>query len=217
VLQTAIELKSAVAESLARAPIIAVVRNADRAVAAQQARSFLRHGLEMIEVTFSVPGATDLVRELLDERPSGSPIRIGMGTVTTAARAEAAAAAGGEFLVTPNVSAAVAGVARAHGLFLCMGGLTPTELVAAHELGADLLKVYPLPPVGGPAYLSVVRQPLGDLAPMLAGGGFGVEEIPAYRAAGAVAFGLGAPLLGPDDGATSGIIRRALALARGSQ
>jgi 2-dehydro-3-deoxyphosphogluconate aldolase/(4S)-4-hydroxy-2-oxoglutarate aldolase len=217
VLQTAIELKSAVAESLARAPIIAVVRNADRAVAAQQARSFLRHGLEMIEVTFSVPGATDLVRELLDERPSGSPIRIGMGTVTTAARAEAAAAAGSEFLVTPNVSAAVAGVARAHGLFLCMGGLTPTELVAAHELGADLLKVYPLPPVGGPAYLSVVRQPLGDLAPMLAGGGFGVEEIPAYRAAGAVAFGLGAPLLGPDDGATSGIIRRALALARGSQ
>ncbi len=216
-LQTAIELKSAVAESLARAPIIAVVRNADRAVAAQQARSFLRHGLEMIEVTFSVPGATDLVRELLDERPSGSPIRIGMGTVTTAARAEAAAAAGSEFLVTPNVSAAVAGVARAHGLFLCMGGLTPTELVAAHELGADLLKVYPLPPVGGPAYLSVVRQPLGDLAPMLAGGGFGVEEIPAYRAAGAVAFGLGAPLLGPDDGATSGIIRRALALARGSQ
>ena len=78
-----------------------------------------------------------------------------------------------------------------------MGGLTPTELVTAHELGADLLKVYPLPPVGGPAYLSVVRQPLGDLAPMLAGGGFGIEEIPAYRAAGAVAFGIGAPLLAP--------------------
>ena len=112
-------------------------------------------------------------------------------------------------------AAAVAEIAHAEDLFLCMGGLSPSELVAAHELGADLLKVYPLPPVGGPAYLSVVRQPLGDLAPMLAGGGFGFEEIPAYRAAGAVAFGIGAPLLAPDEDATSRNIRHALALARG--
>lgn len=213
----AFELKSAVAESLGRAPVIAVVRHPDRAVAADQARTFMRHGLELIEITFTVPGAADLVRELLDLRPSGSAIRIGMGTVTNAARAREAVAAGSEFLVTPNVSAAVAGIAQEDGLFLCMGGLTPSELVAAHELGADLIKVYPLPPVGGPAYLSVVRQPLGDLAPMLAGGGFGIEEIPAYRAAGAVAFGIGAPLLAPDDESTSRNILRALALARGGQ
>lgn len=209
------DLRTTVAASLARAPIIAVVRHPDRAVAARQATAFMRHGLEMIEVTFTVPGATDLVRELLDLRPAGSPIRIGMGTVTTVSRAHDAVAAGSEFIVTPNVSAAVAGIAREHGLFLCMGGLTPTELVTAHELGADLLKVYPLPPVGGPTYLSVIRQPLGDLAPMLAGGGFGIEEIPAYRAAGAVAFGIGGPLLGADDAATSRNIQRALALARG--
>lgn len=214
---SAIELKTDVAASLQRAPIIAVVRHPDRSVAAAQARSFIRHGLEMIEVTFTVPGATDLVRELLDERPVDSSIRVGMGTVTTAARAREAVAAGSEFVVTPNVSAAVADIARARHLFLCMGALSPSELVAAHELGADLLKVYPLPPVGGPAYLSVVRQPLGDIGPMLAGGGFGIEEIPAYRAAGAVAFGIGAPLLSPDDEMTSRNIRRALALARGGQ
>lgn len=211
----AAELKTAVSGSLTRAPIIAVVRHPDRAVAAGQARAFMRHGLEMIEVTFTVPGAVDLVRELLAERPIDSTIRIGMGTVTTAARAREAIAAGSEFIVTPNVSPAVAELARERGLYLCMGGLTPTELVTAHELGADLLKVYPLPPVGGPAYLSVIRQPLGDLAPMLAGGGFGIEEIPAYRSAGAVAFGIGAPLLGGDDSATSRNIHRALALARG--
>lgn len=213
----ALDLKSTVTESLQRAPVIAVVRHPDRAVAAGQARAFLRHGIEMVEVTFTVPGAADLVRELRDQRPADSSARIGMGTVTTAARAREAVAAGSEFLVTPNVSVAVAGIAREHDLFLCMGGLTPTELVAAHELGADLLKVYPLPPVGGPAYLSVVRQPLGDLAPMLAGGGFGIEEIPAYRAAGAVAFGIGAPLLAADDELTSRNIHRALALARGGQ
>lgn len=207
--------KSDVAQSLERAPIIAVVRHRDRGVAAAQARAFMRHGLEMIEVTFTVPGAADLVRELLDERPSESSARIGMGTVTTAARAREAVAAGSEFVVTPNVSAAVAEISRAHGLYLCMGALTPSELVQAHELGADLLKVYPLPPVGGPSYLSVIRQPLGDIGPMLAGGGFGIEEIPAYRAAGAVAFGIGAPLLGADDALTSSQIRRALTLARG--
>ena len=120
-----------------------------------------------------------------------------MGTVTTAARAREAIAAGAEFLVTPNVNADVAREAREAGLFLVMGALTPTEIVAAHELGADLVKVFPLPPVGGPAYLSVIRGPLGDI-PMLAAGGFGVEEIPAYAKAGAIAFGLGAPLLGVD-------------------
>jgi 2-dehydro-3-deoxyphosphogluconate aldolase/(4S)-4-hydroxy-2-oxoglutarate aldolase len=99
-----------------------------------------------------------------------------------------------------------------------MGALTPTEIVAAHELGADLIKVFPLPPVGGPTYLSVIRGPLGDI-PMQAAGGFGVEEIPAYAKAGAIAFGLGAPLLGvgSDEGLARQRIARALALARGEE
>jgi 2-dehydro-3-deoxyphosphogluconate aldolase/(4S)-4-hydroxy-2-oxoglutarate aldolase len=211
----ALDLRAEVATALGRSPIIAVVRHRDPAEAARQARAFIRHGLELIEVTFTVPDATALVRELRAERPASAGWKVGMGTVTTGARAEAAAAAGSEFLVTPNVSPAVAGVAHAHGLYLCMGALTATELVAAHELGADLLKVFPLPPVGGPAYLSVIRGPLGDIGPMLAGGGFGVDEIPAYRAAGAVAFGLGSQMLGGDEQESATRIGRALAHARG--
>ncbi len=203
------------AASLARAPIVAVVRTASRAEAAQQARSFLRHGLELVEVTFTVPDAAVLVRELLAERGTGGPPWIGMGTVTNAERARDALAAGAEFLVSPNLSVDVARLARAAGVYLVMGAMTPTEIVAAHELGADLIKVYPLPPIGGPAYLRVIRQPLGDLGPMLAGGGFDIEEIPAYRAAGAVAFGVGAPLVGADEAETGRRIARALALARG--
>jgi 2-dehydro-3-deoxyphosphogluconate aldolase / (4S)-4-hydroxy-2-oxoglutarate aldolase len=212
---TTVQVRPQVAASLERAPIIAVVRTRSTAEAARQARLFADAGLELIEVTFSVPGASGLVRELLAGRRGEGPPWFGMGTVTTAARAREAVAAGAEFLVTPNVSAEVARQARAAGLYLVMGALTPTEVVAAHELGADVVKVYPLPPVGGPAYLSVVRQPLGDI-PMLAGGGFSVEEIPAYREAGAVAFGIGAPLLGVDDGETRRRIARGLALARGA-
>jgi 2-dehydro-3-deoxyphosphogluconate aldolase/(4S)-4-hydroxy-2-oxoglutarate aldolase len=209
--------RSEVAAALGRAPIIAVVRHPDEREAARQARLFVAAGLELIEITFTVPNAARLVETLLAERPAGAPWKIGMGTVTQRSRAEAAVRAGAEFLVSPNTSPAVAELARQHELFLVLGALTPTELVQAAELGADLLKVYPLPPVGGPAYLAVVRQPLGDLPPMLAGGGFGIEEIPAYRRAGAVAFGIGAPLLAASDEESRARIRRALALARGDE
>jgi 2-dehydro-3-deoxyphosphogluconate aldolase/(4S)-4-hydroxy-2-oxoglutarate aldolase len=207
--------KSAVAASLRRSPVVAVVRHRDRAEALRQARAFVDGGLELVEVTFTVPGATELVRELLAERHGAGPPFIGMGTVTSRERAEAAVAAGAEFVVSPNTSPEVAAVAQRAGLYLVLGSLTPTEIATADRLGADLIKVYPLPPVGGPRYLEVVRQPLGDVAPMLAGGGFDIEEIPAYRRAGAVAFGIGAPLLGADPEATRARIARALELARG--
>ncbi len=213
---TTVQIRPLVAQSLCTAPIIGVVRTPSREEAARQARIFAESGIELIEITFSVPGAAGLVRELLrahEGRGEDGPPWIGMGTVTTEARAREAVAAGARFLVTPNVSPAVARIAREADLFLVLGALTATEIVAAHELGADIVKVFPLPPVGGPAYLSVVRGPLGDI-PMLAAGGFGVEEIPDYARAGATAFGIGAPLLGADDEETRRRIARGLELAR---
>lgn len=214
--------KPDVAESFARAPVVGVVRTSSREEAATVARAFIEGGLELIEITFTVPGATDLVRELRSARSgtrtgkgNGSgPPWIGMGTVTSVARAREALDAGAEFVVTPNTKPPVAELVRDAGIFLVAGALTPTEIVEAWDAGADLVKVFPLPPVGGPVYLSVVRGPLGDV-PMLASGGFDVDEIPAYRDAGAVAFGIGAPLLGLTLEETRTRIRRALELARG--
>ncbi|HSL82235.1 MAG TPA: hypothetical protein VLF66_05630 [Thermoanaerobaculia bacterium] len=206
-------VKPAVAESFARAPVIGVVRTPSREEGAATARAFLDAGLELVEITFTVPGAPELVEELRAERGEAGPPWIGMGTVTTAARARRALDAGAEFVVTPNVSRPVAELVRDAGVFLLLGALTPTEIADAHEAGADLVKVFPLPPVGGPAYLSVVRGPLGDV-PMLAAGGFGVEEIPAYRDAGAIGFGIGAPLVGKSPEETRARVRRALELAR---
>jgi 2-dehydro-3-deoxyphosphogluconate aldolase / (4S)-4-hydroxy-2-oxoglutarate aldolase len=213
---TTVQIRPLVSRSLQRAPIIGVVRTSSREEAARRARIFAASGIELVEITFSVPGASGLVRELLAERRGDGPPWFGMGTVTTAARAREAVAAGAEFLVTPNVSAAVAQEARQENLFLVMGALSATEIVTAHELGADLVKVFPLPPVGGPAYLETVRGPLSDI-PMLAAGGFGVDDIPAYARAGAIAFGIGAPLVGGDDGETRRVIARGLELARGGR
>lgn len=214
---TTVETRPLVARSLRRSPIIGVVRTPSLEEAARQARLFAESGIELVEITFSVPGAAGLVRQLLAGRSGGEgPPWYGMGTVTNTARAREAVAAGAEFIVTPNVSADVAREARAAGLFLVLGALTATEVVAAHELGADIVKVYPLPPVGGPSYLSVLRQPLGDI-PMLAAGGFGVDDIPAYAKAGASGFGIGGPLLGSDDDDTRRKIARALELSRGGK
>jgi 2-dehydro-3-deoxyphosphogluconate aldolase/(4S)-4-hydroxy-2-oxoglutarate aldolase len=205
-------IRAVVAEGLRQSPVIGVVRTASREEAARQARLFIEAGLQLIEITFSVPGAVELAAALL-EKHSGPPW-IGMGTVTTRERARQATDIHARFIVTPNTSPEVAARARGADTFLVMGGLTCTEIVSAHLLGADLVKVYPLPTVGGAAYLETVRQPLGDI-PMLAAGGFGVEEIPAYRTAGAVAFGMGPTLLGASDEETGKRIERALALARG--
>jgi 2-dehydro-3-deoxyphosphogluconate aldolase/(4S)-4-hydroxy-2-oxoglutarate aldolase len=202
-----------VAAALREKPIVAVVRTNDFAAAGRRAQTFVAAELGLVEITFSVPDAPRLVEKLRRESSPESTTIFGMGTVTTAERARAAVDAGAQFLVSPNVSPEVAEIARDNGLFLILGALTPTEIVTARSSGADLVKVYPLPPVGGPRYLATVREPLADI-PMLAAGGFTVEEIPAYRAAGASAFGMGPTLLGGDEQETRRLIARALELAR---
>jgi 2-dehydro-3-deoxyphosphogluconate aldolase / (4S)-4-hydroxy-2-oxoglutarate aldolase len=211
-MNVALSCREAVGLSLRTAPIIGVVRTSSRAEADRQARALLAGGVQLVEITFSVPDALGLVSDLLAEFGVDAAPWLGMGTVTTGERAEQAIRVGARFLVTPNVNGQVAALAKEADVFLAMGALTPTEIVKAHGLGADIVKVFPLPPVGGPAYLRVVRGPLADI-PMLAAGGFPVDEIAAYREAGAQAFGLAAPLLGAGGADAAGTIARALRLA----
>lgn len=206
-----VSTREGVAASLRRAPVIGVVRTDTLVEGEALARGLLVAGIELVEVTFTVPEAPELVQRLLLERGAEGPPWIGMGTVTDGDPAHRALAAGAEFIVSPNASAAVAEPVTAAGVYFVCGALTPTEIVAARDLGANLVKVYPLPPVGGARYLSTVRQPLGDI-PMLAAGGFGIDEIPDYRRAGAVGFGLAAAALLAEDGAAAA---RALEHARG--
>ena len=208
------DTRSLVAASLAESPVVGVVRTCSSVEALRQVELLMANGIELIEITFTVPDALDLVGKILAERQGSAPPWIGMGTVTDLTRAEAAVEIGAEFLVSPNVSSVVAAVARRAGLYLILGALTCTEIVEARDLGADIVKVYPLPPVGGADYLATIRGPLDDI-PMLAAGGFTVDEIADYRVAGASAFGIGAPLFGDDEKSTRARIARAVELARG--
>ncbi|MEQ1834701.1 MAG: 2-dehydro-3-deoxyphosphogluconate aldolase, partial [Candidatus Eisenbacteria bacterium] len=121
---------------------------------------------------------------------------VGAGTVLTRAEAVAAVAAGAEFLIAPNISDAVAGVARESGTFYCPGAYTTNEILHAMAMGAHLVKVYPVGVAGGPDYIKIIRDPLPNV-PMLAAGGTHLDNIVPFYAAGCIACGIGGAMADP--------------------
>lgn len=117
-----------------------------------------------------------------------------MRTVTDA---DAAIAAGARFLVTPTTVPDVLGVARAAGVPVMCGALTPTEIDLAWRHGATAVKVFPVSAVGGAAYLRAVREPLDDV-PLLPTGGVGLADLASYARMGCVGAGVGGALVSAD-------------------
>ena len=183
---------------LRRDRLVAVIRAASNDDAYEAARAVGRGGIRFIEVTYSVPDAPGVLRRLAGDRLDAV---LGAGTVLTAAQAEAAINAGARFLIAPNLSLEVAAVAKAHGVLFCPGAYTTSEILAAHQAGAQVVKIYPVGVAGGPAYIRVIRDPLPGI-PMLAAGGTNLDNIVAFFEAGAIACGLGASLADPALAAT---------------
>src|SRR5262249_28137476 len=123
----------------------------------------------------------------------GDAAHIGVGTVLNVEAAEAAIGAGAQFVVTPTLSPAVIRACVARGTPILSGALTPTEALAAHEAGADMVKLFPAP-LGGPQYLRDILAPLPFLR-IVPTGGVGAENAQAYLDAGAVAVGIGGSLI----------------------
>jgi 2-dehydro-3-deoxyphosphogluconate aldolase/(4S)-4-hydroxy-2-oxoglutarate aldolase len=174
--------------------LVAVIRAGDPAAALEAARAVIRGGIALVEVTYSVPDAPRVMRQLVADAHPG--VVVGAGTVLTAAEAHAALQAGARFLIAPNVSAAVAGVARETGAFYCPGAYTTNEILHAVDMGAHLVKVYPVGVAGGPDYIRVIRDPLPSV-PMLAAGGTHLDNIVAFYTAGCIACGIGGALADP--------------------
>src|SRR5262249_23786044 len=174
--------------------LVSVIRAADTSAALEAARAVIRGGIALVEVTYSVPDAPSVMRQLVAERHPG--VVIGAGTVLTAREAALALGAGPCFLIAPDVSAAVAGAARDAGVFYCPGAYTTNEILHAMDMGAHLVKVYPVGVAGGPDYIKVIRDPLPRV-PMLAAGGTNLDNILPFYAAGCIACGIGGALADP--------------------
>jgi 2-dehydro-3-deoxyphosphogluconate aldolase/(4S)-4-hydroxy-2-oxoglutarate aldolase len=200
------ELTMAFLEELRAARLIAIVRGADCAAALASTLALAEEGMGFIEVSLTTAGALDVIGRA--RAALGPDAWLGAGTVLTAADAEAAAAVGASFIVTPALGTGVdAAVAR--GLPVVAGALTPTEVVSAEAAGAAAVKLFPAS-TGGVRYLRALRDPF-PATPFVPVGGVDEDAAREYLAAGAIAIGVGSPLLGDAaaGGPLSGLRERA--------
>jgi len=169
--------------------IIPVVRSDTADAAIRVTDVLIDAGLPVAEITFTVPDAVDVIAKLARRRAV-----IGAGTVTTAEQARAAIRAGAEFLVSPGFVPEVIAVAKAAGVTMIPGALTPTEILAARRAGGDLIKVFPVQSLGGASYVRALRGPFPDI-PLVPTGGVDLTNAAEFIRAGAVAVGVGSELV----------------------
>ena len=186
-----------VAERLRASKLIAIVRGSDPQAALQTVLTIADEGIELIEVSLTTADATGILRrarDLLDDSTA-----LGAGTVVSRDDASRAADAGAEFIVTPALGPGIA-EARSRALPVIAGALTPSEIVEATNQGATAIKLFPAS-LGGVAYLRALRDPF-PAVPFVPVGGVDADLARQYLAAGAIAVGIGSPLIG--DAASGG-------------
>lgn len=180
--------------------LIAIVRGIALDQMERLANAFLEGGIELIEVTFnqakpeSWAGTADCIR-MLSEQFSGR-ILPGAGTVMSVEQLKMARDAGAEYIISPNVNADVIKMTKAFGLVSLPGAMTPTEIAAAYEAGADMVKIFPVGQLG-PAYIKAVKAPISHI-PLLAVGGVNEKNAAEFLKAGAVGLGVGGNLVNKD-------------------
>src|SRR6266478_683988 len=149
-------------------------------------------GLDVLEVTMTVPGAIEVIRTLAGEY--GAEILIGAGTVLDVETAQACIEAGAKFIVSPALNEETISFCRAQDVAIFPGALTPTEVVRAWNAGADAVKVFPAGAVGGASYLKALKAPLPQIE-LMPTGGVSLKTAADFIKAGAMALGVGADLV----------------------
>ncbi|MDO8185190.1 bifunctional 4-hydroxy-2-oxoglutarate aldolase/2-dehydro-3-deoxy-phosphogluconate aldolase [Conexibacter sp. JD483] len=182
---------------IARLRLIAILRARDARTATEVGTAVADAGLDVIEVSLTQPGALDAVAALARARPGAL---VGAGTVLDAASARLALLAGARFLVTPSLVPETIACGHRYGVPVVAGVATASELGEALALGADLIKLFPSDQFE-PSIVSALHGPFPQ-APLVPTGGITAATAPAWIAAGAVALGVGGPLLA--DPATAG-------------
>lgn len=189
--------------------IVAVVRAPSPDVVVDICRALAAGGVDTLEITFTVPDALDLIRQVRDEL--GDQIVLGAGTVLDAETGRSAILAGAEFIVSPTLNLDLIRLCKRYDKAVMPGAFTPTEILTAWEAGADIVKVFPAD-VGGPAYLKAIRGPLPQVR-LMPTGGVNLDTIQAFLDAGACALGAGGSLV-PSDAVASRDMSRITSLAQ---
>jgi 2-dehydro-3-deoxyphosphogluconate aldolase/(4S)-4-hydroxy-2-oxoglutarate aldolase len=173
--------------------IVAVVRAESGESLVKVVRALAEGGLTAAEITFTVPDAIDVIRQV--RKDVGDAVVLGAGTVLDAETARVALLAGAEYIVSPTVNVEVIRLCRRYDKAVMPGAFTPTEVLTAWEAGADIVKIFPAD-VGGPAYLKALRGPLPQVRVMPTGG-VDLDTAENFLKAGACCLGIGGSLVEP--------------------
>src|SRR5271157_6034574 len=180
------------AQVIERVGLIPVLRARSAAQAHAVVKAMIAGGVTVVEITMTVPGALDVLKEL--KREYGAKLLLGSGTVTTAAQARATIEAGAEFVVSPSLHPEVISETKRSGKLSIPGALTPTEVITAWEAGADYVKIFPCSAVGGASYLKSLLAPFPHLK-LIPTGGVTLATAESFLRAGARALGVGSDLV----------------------
>jgi 2-dehydro-3-deoxyphosphogluconate aldolase/(4S)-4-hydroxy-2-oxoglutarate aldolase len=172
--------------------IVPVVRASSAAEARLAAQAVCDGGIPIVEVTMTVPGAIDVIRELRKSAPSS--VLIGAGTVLDAEAARRCVDAGAQFIVSPGLNIPTVEFAARAGVLMLAGALTPTEVITAWNAGSDFVKVFPCGQVGGAKYIKALKGPLPQV-PLVPTGGVNLNTAAEFIEAGAAALGIGGELV----------------------
>lgn len=171
--------------------IVAVIRAPSGELLADVAEALVAGGVEVMEITFTVPQAHRVLEQVAKQL--GSKILLGAGTVLDPETARIAMLSGAEFIVSPTTNLEVIRLCRRYDKLVMPGAFTPTEVLTAWEAGADIVKVFPSDFTGAP-YLKVLKAPLPQVR-LMPTGGVTLQTAPAFLEAGAYALGVGGSLV----------------------
>ena len=184
--------KQKVRDRIAEIGVVPVVRAASSREALIAAEAVCQGGVPIVEITMTVPGAIEVIREL--SKSSGSEVLIGAGTVLDPETARRCLDAGAQFLVSPGLNLPTVELAVREKILIMAGALTPTEVITAWNAGSDFVKIFPCGQVGGAKYIKALKGPLPQI-PLVPTGGVNLNTAAEFIEAGAAALGIGGELV----------------------
>lgn len=184
--------KEQVRQTILEIGIVPVVRASSGQQAIQAAEAVCAGGIPIVELTMTVPGAIDVIAQLV--KSMGIDVVVGAGTVLDAETAQRCLDAGAQFLVSPGTDLPTIQLAKQKGVLIMAGALTPTEVITAWKAGSDFVKIFPCGTVGGAKYIKALKAPLPQV-PMVPTGGVNLETAADFLRAGSSALGIGGELI----------------------
>ncbi len=184
--------KTEVLQRIRDTGLIPVVRAESAELAMRAVEAIKTGGVDVVEVTMTVPGAIDVIAKLA--ATFGTEVLIGAGTVLDPDIANRCVQAGAQFIVSPALNEETIAFCRRNDVAVFPGALTPTEVVHAWNAGADAVKVFPAGAVGGASYLKALKAPLPQVE-LVPTGGVSLKTAADFIKAGAMALGVGADLV----------------------